>query len=241
MEKDTLYIILLFIVLFAFAFQFLFYISITRERKKIIEREQNPGVHLSYQREKLEERLQNIESQISMDGERFADTNHLLLRERYDDTYNDGIVPNFRYFTSLGIDIPSIRVNKQDIACIMPFHNRYSKIYTLIKKCCVQRGYNCQRSDETFAPDNILKTVIELISKSRFIIAVIDSRNPNVYYELGICHALGKKVILIANAGNMENIPFDIASNNRLILYKNPDDLEQKLKTYLKELPDADK
>lgn len=209
--------------------------------RKIENSKNEPGVHLSYQREKLEERLQNIESQIAMDGERFADTNHLLLKEKYDDSYNDGIVPNFRYFTSLGIDLPSVRVNKQDIACIMPFHKRYSKIYSLIKSACVQRGYNCHRSDETYAPDNILKTVIELISRSRFIIAVIDSRNPNVYYELGICHALGKKVILIANAGNMENIPFDIASNNRLILYNNPNDLEQKLKTYLKELPDADK
>ena len=39
----------------------------------------------------------------------------------------------------------------------------------------------------------------------------------------------------------MENIPFDIASNNRIILYKSPEDLEQKLSTYLKELPDANK
>lgn len=205
-----------------------------RERNKLV------NVHLSYQREQLEDKLQNIESQIAMDGERFADTNHLLLKERFDDSYNDGIVPNFRYFISLGIDITSIRVNRKAIACIMPFHKNYNKVYKSIKESCEQRGYECHRSDETFEPDNILKTVLELISTSRFIIAVIDSRNPNVYYELGICHALGKKVILIANASNMENIPFDIATNNRIILYKNQNDLEQKLKTYLKELPDAD-
>lgn len=208
---------------------------------RIESRNKETGVHLSYQREKFEDKLQFIESQIAMDGERFADTNHLLLKEKYDDSYNDGIVPNFRFFSSLGIDILNVKVNKDAIGCIMPFHKRYARVYDKIKHICERRGYECHRSDETFAPDNILKTVLELISTSRFIIAVIDSRNPNVYYELGICHALGKKVILVANAGNMENIPFDIASNNRIILYKSPEDLEQKLSTYLKELPDANK
>lgn len=208
---------------------------------RIKERNKETGVHLSYQREKFEDKLQYIESQIAMDGERFADTNHLLLKEKYDDSYNDGIVPNFRFFSSLGVDILNVKVNQKAIACIMPFHKSYAKIYNKIKIICEHRGYECHRSDETFVPDNILKSVLELITTSRFIIAVIDGRNPNVYYELGICHALGKKVILIANAGNMENIPFDIVSNNRIILYKNPVDLEQKLSTYLKELPDANK
>lgn len=206
---------------------------------KIENRNKESGVHLSYQRERLEERLQNIESQIAMDGDRFADTNHLLLKEKYDDSYNDGLVPNFRFFSSLGVDITSVEVKKNAIACIMPFMKKQKAIYSQIKAACEERGYDCHRSDETFDPDNILKNILDLITRSRFIIAVLDSRNPNVYYELGICHALGKKVIMIANAGMMDKIPFDLVANNRIIFYISPLDLKDKLSTFLKQLPDA--
>ena len=64
------------------------------------------------------------------------------------------------------------------------------------------------------------------IVKSRIIIANIDGKNPNVFYELGIAHALGKPTILISKS--IENMPFDI-QQNRVVLYKDNDDLEEKL------------
>lgn len=241
MDKDTLILILVLIVSFAVILQLFFYVFIMRERRNIADREKETGVHLNYQREKLEERLYNIESQIAMDGDRFADTNHLLLKEKFDDSYNDGMVPNPRFFTSLGIDITGIEVERDKIGCIMPFHKTYTKRYDTIKRACEKGGYKCHRSDENFNPNNILRMTLELILSSRFIIALLDGRNPNVYYEMGICHSLGKKVIMIANASNMENIPYDIVSNNRVIFYNNPTDLEHKLINYLKELPHANK
>lgn len=197
------------------------------------------GVHLSYQREQFEERLYHIESQIAMDGVRFADTNHLLLKEKYDDSYNDGIVPNFRFFSSLGIDIQSVEVQQNSIACIMPFMKKQKVLFDQIQQACKDRGYECQRTDRTFDPDNILKNILELITKSRFIIAVLDGRNPNVYYELGICHALGKKVIMVANGGLMDKIPYDLMANKRVVFYNTPIDLKEKLSVFLKQLPDA--
>jgi nucleoside 2-deoxyribosyltransferase len=35
------------------------------------------------------------------------------------------------------------------------------------------------------------------INKARIIIADLTTRNPNVFYEVGIAHALGKDVILL--------------------------------------------
>lgn len=206
---------------------------------KIKKRNEEDGVHLSYQREKLEEHLYNIESQIAMDGERFADTNHLLLKEKFDDSYNDGLVPNFRFFSSLGIDITKVEVQQNSIVCIMPFMKKQKTIYEQILIACKERDYECHRTDETFDPDNILRNILELITKSRFVIAVLDSRNPNVYYELGICHALGKKVILVANSSQMDRIPYDVIANNRIVFYTSPLDLKEKLSNYLKQLPDA--
>lgn len=62
-----------------------------------------------------------------------------------------------------------------------------------------------------------MEDVAKGITESRIIIAEITDRNPNVFYELGAAHALGKNVILLAQ--NENDIPFDIRSH-RCILYE---------------------
>ena len=44
--------------------------------------------------------------------------------------------------------------------------------------------------------------------KTRVLIADCTERNPNVFYEIGIAHTLGKQVILIARSD--DDIPFDL-------------------------------
>ena len=46
------------------------------------------------------------------------------------------------------------------------------------------------------------------ICRSRIIIADCTGRNPNVFYEIGIAHTVGKPVILIAQ--NSKDVPFDL-------------------------------
>lgn len=60
--------------------------------------------------------------------------------------------------------------------------------------------------------------------ESRYVIANLNGRNPNVYYELGIAQAIGKPVILIADVSSYKEIPFDLQSN-RLLLYRNEGEL----------------
>ena len=54
------------------------------------------------------------------------------------------------------------------------------------------------------------------IFQAKVVIADLTSRNPNVYYELGIAHTLGKRFILLAQ--NIDDIPFDLR-HYRCILY----------------------
>ena len=69
------------------------------------------------------------------------------------------------------------------------------------------------------------------IHSSKIIIAELTGRNPNVLYELGLCHALGKPVIIITQA--MEDVPFDLKSL-RCIVYNTSDpDWAKKLKNNL--------
>ena len=60
-------------------------------------------------------------------------------------------------------------------------------------------------------------------------IANISGRNPNVFYELGLAHALGKPVIIVSES--LSDIPFDINSS-RILAFDDEKDLETKLKNW---------
>ena len=74
-----------------------------------------------------------------------------------------------------------------------------NRIYECIKEVCRTNDGQCHRSDDQYTPNSILKYTMELILKSQVIIAVLDGRNANVYYEVGIAHSIGKTVILVNN------------------------------------------
>lgn len=74
-----------------------------------------------------------------------------------------------------------------------------------------------------------------MITSTEIIIAVLDGKNPNVFYEIGIAHSLGKTVILVGNAKNPDDISFDLKSE-RLLLYNAPNDLQNKLTKSLQQL-----
>ena len=63
---------------------------------------------------------------------------------------------------------------------------------------------------------------------SSIIIANLNGRNANVYYELGIAHAIGKPVILITSEANFDQIPFDLQAS-KLIIYKDEKELTASL------------
>lgn len=93
---------------------------------------------------------------------------------------------------------------------IMPFTETWSDdTYFILKDTCQDINANITRADEILGSYVIIDDIINQIKKSNIIIADVTVRNANVYYELGYAHALGKKVILIAQDG--AEIPFDIA------------------------------
>ena len=63
----------------------------------------------------------------------------------------------------------------------------------------------------------IIQDIWSAINRAEIIVAELSGRNPNVFYEVGICHTLGKEVILLAQ--DIEDIPFDLRYL-RVILYE---------------------
>ena len=69
--------------------------------------------------------------------------------------------------------------------------------------------------------------MVSLIDRSRVVICDCSGRNPNVFYEAGIAHTLGREVILITQSGS--DIPFDLR-HLRYIAYHNNGEGRTKLK-----------
>lgn len=96
-----------------------------------------------------------------------------------------------------------------EVFVLMPFRSELLPVYDdHIKSVCERQSLSCMRADDLFGSKTIISEVWELIANSRVLVADCTGRNPNVFYELGIAHTLGKKVILIAQSE--DDIPFDI-------------------------------
>lgn len=99
---------------------------------------------------------------------------------------------------------------------MMPFDKSFDDIYQLgIKTACDEAGAYCERIDEQIFDENIMERIYNQIAKADLIVADMSGRNPNVFYEVGYAHAIGKKVVLITNNGN--DIPFDLKQYHHVI------------------------
>ncbi|MDD5007769.1 MAG: Hsp70 family protein [Syntrophorhabdaceae bacterium] len=114
---------------------------------------------------------------------------------------------------------------------LMPFLKAMDPIYTdHIKPLVESEGVSCQRADEIFGTNLITYDIWEKLNRTRFIVADLTGKNPNVFYEVGLSHALGKEVILITQS--MDDVPFDLKSLRCLVYEFTPrgmKELEDKL------------
>jgi len=105
---------------------------------------------------------------------------------------------------------------------VIPFDERFDNVYGLaIKATCEAAGAYCERVDEQSFQGAILDRICNQIAKADFIVADLSERNPNVFYETGYAHALGKPVVLLTRA--IDDVPFDLRHQN--ILAYHPDRL----------------
>lgn len=151
---------------------------------------------------------------------------------------NEKIGPNFNYLyqrRSKNMIINPIfrsrdtRIEKNTVFVLMPFTLEWSdRIWDkIIKPTIATLGLKSIRADDLFGAD-IMEDVWKGILNSEIILADITDRNPNVFYELGIAHTLGKKVILITQ--DVNDIPFDLNRFRHIVYQDNFDGYEVLIK-----------
>lgn len=100
---------------------------------------------------------------------------------------------------------------------LMPLSSEFDDVYNyLIRDSLSDAGFDVVRADDILNQRNIMADIVQSISASNLIVADLSTSNPNVYYELGLAHAFGKPVILLAQ--NLDEVPFDLRSY-RVITY----------------------
>jgi hypothetical protein len=71
-------------------------------------------------------------------------------------------------------------------------------------------GLKAHRVDDSSLPNSIINDIFAYTKKAKVLLADLTGNNPNVLYELGLAHAHGKPVILIAE--KLDELPFDLRS-----------------------------
>ncbi|HKI53097.1 MAG TPA: macro domain-containing protein [Anaerolineales bacterium] len=109
----------------------------------------------------------------------------------------------------------------------------FDKIYSdLIKKAVDELGIECERCDEIVDNGPIVKKMFRGIFDADVAVVDITSLNPNVFYELGVRHALQKFVTVIICKNGGQSTPFNIRGIN-ILFYdtKNEEQLEEARKS----------
>jgi hypothetical protein len=98
---------------------------------------------------------------------------------------------------------------KNSCFVVMPFQPLFGKQYeTVIRPAIEAAGLTCVRGDEIYTQTSILQDIWASIRVSRLVVAELSGRNPNVMYEVGLAHAIGKPIILLTR--NEDDVPFDL-------------------------------
>lgn len=125
-----------------------------------------------------------------------------------------------------------------DVFVLMPFTDALNPVYEdHIKSVVTRSSLAIARADDFFTHGTILSDIWTAINHAKVIIADCTGRNPNVFYEIGLAHCLGKPTVLVTQ--NLDDVPFDLRHLRVLQYAYNPRgmvDFEKALEQTIREI-----
>jgi hypothetical protein len=104
------------------------------------------------------------------------------------------------------------------VSVMMPFSPQFENVYDAIKTAAAAAGMSCERADNIWEANEVIQDVFSLIYRCRIVVCDFTQQNPNVFYEAGIAHTLGRSVVPLSQ--NEHDVPFDL-KHHRYLRYLN--------------------
>jgi len=180
-----------------------------------------------------EGRIYDLVDEMTASDERWSEINHIALDSAQSLQKTSELISNrnfsetistSRFLSQMGIKEDSIEVVPNSIFYLTPFHENFLTTYLAVRDAAKDIGLVLSRGDEDYAPGSITRHIIKQLLQAHFVVANLDGRNPNVFYELGVANAIGKPVILIAHRDT--ETPFDV-SVDRTLFWSDIDELKR--------------
>lgn len=116
---------------------------------------------------------------------------------------------------------------------LIPFKDEYQQLYeAVLEPTLNESGYVASKADQPALPGDIPEDVIKSIISADVVVADCSEPNPNVFYELGVSHAVGNKTIVLSN--NADNLAFYLRQH-RVLVYQRDRDGRKLLRANLKQ------
>jgi hypothetical protein len=119
---------------------------------------------------------------------------------------------------------------------LMPFAEEFREVFDAISEAVEDPSisYTCSRADDVFGGGHIIEDILLGIGQSEVVIADLTTRNPNVFYELGVTHMIKdiRKVIIITQT--MNDVPFDLRQFRCLVYSQDERGLRQLRRSLIK-------
>lgn len=110
--------------------------------------------------------------------------------------------------------VPEKPQNPRLISVMMPFNSAFRGTYDAIKRVADYMSLECLRADDIWDNSTFMQDIFDLIFCAKVVVVDFTGRNPNVMYETGIAHTLGKTVIPITQS--IDDIPSDLGHHRAL-------------------------
>jgi hypothetical protein len=200
----------------------------TRDRSKSKYDAEAQKAQLSMMREAYDRKLAELTAQLLATEARWKDVNHLQLSAQasQDEAPTRAPPQITKFLQSVGITADDLTVDPRLVFVLTPFDEAHAREFELIKETCERVGFKCVRGDEEQIFGDILAHIMHTMVRANVVIANIGSRNPNVYYELGIAQALDKTTVLISRADFKP--AFDLQSR-RIVFFNTEVELTTRL------------
>jgi AbiJ N-terminal domain 5 len=139
-------------------------------------------------------------------------------------------------FSPYVFQVPEKSQNEKLVSVMLPFN--LNDTFETVKTACSELSLDCKKADDIWINSTFIQDIFELIFTSKIVIADFTGKNPNVFYEVGIAHTLGKTVIPISQS--IDDVPSDLRHHRVLKYLPNQegysnlkDELVKRIKTII--------